>query len=173
MDQLASKRTYDAKLVERLKVHDEEAVNELLEHYGPPLIRYLMSIGIHNYHDAEDLAAEAIYKAMDKLDSYHSGKGGFNTWLFEIAKNRALDFLNKPSNRWHSENVQSLDAMYQIPGNNDRSGDQLSGADQAEKRIIRKVDDEDTWMGSDETNALSTLTLPADDRSLPRKARNR
>lgn len=167
MDKHPSQWT-DAELVDRLRVRDLAAENELLTRYGQKLITHLMSGGFR-YHDAEDLAYEAIYKANDALDSYRTSKGAFSTWLFQIAKNKAADFLKRPQHRWYREKVISLNAMFQTPGEEDRSGDHLDGADLTELHILSDNDAEADDQGGDDGDFTSNLVLPRDRSELPYK----
>jgi RNA polymerase sigma factor (sigma-70 family) len=46
--------------------------------------------------DAEELASDVLLKVSSKIRSFkYDGQGKLTTWIFEIAKNRAIDFLRK------------------------------------------------------------------------------
>jgi len=45
----------------------------------------------------EELADEAIWTAKVKIASYDSKKARLKTWLYSIAKNKALDYLRSPA----------------------------------------------------------------------------
>lgn len=49
------------------------------------LIWHLLKMS-KNLSEAEDVADEAIIKALEELDRYDQSKSQFNTWLFTIAK---------------------------------------------------------------------------------------
>ena len=42
--------------------------------------------------DAEECASDALYSAYKKISSFRLGNAKLTTWIFEIAKNRAIDF---------------------------------------------------------------------------------
>jgi RNA polymerase sigma-70 factor (ECF subfamily) len=42
--------------------------------------------------DAEECASDALYSAYKKFSSFRLSNAKFTTWIFEIAKNRAIDF---------------------------------------------------------------------------------
>lgn len=55
---------------------------------------------------AEELAADVFFVVYKKLKSFHFGsRGKFTTWIFEIAKNRAIDYHRAPKPK-----IQELDA---------------------------------------------------------------
>ena len=54
---------------------------------------------INNAQDKEDVVNEVFYKALLKADSYNPELGAPATWLKRIARNTAIDFVRKASNR--------------------------------------------------------------------------
>ena len=42
--------------------------------------------------DAEECASDALYKAYQKIHLFREGKAKLTTWIYEIAKNGAIDF---------------------------------------------------------------------------------
>jgi RNA polymerase sigma-70 factor (TIGR02960 family) len=51
-----------------------------------------------NYEDAQDLAQETFLRAWHKRESFQ-GNAALRTWLYRIATNACLDFLDKRSDR--------------------------------------------------------------------------
>ena len=48
--------------------------------------------------DAEELASDTLFAVSSHISSFqHGGKAKLTTWIFEIAKNKAIDFHRKPS----------------------------------------------------------------------------
>lgn len=48
-----------------------------------------------NAHDAEEIAADALFKVYKEIATYKPGPAKFTTWVFQIAKNTAIDFVRK------------------------------------------------------------------------------
>lgn len=49
---------------------------------------------LHNEWDAEDAAANAIWKAYENLDSLRD-KGKFRTWILKILRNECVDLMKR------------------------------------------------------------------------------
>ena len=48
--------------------------------------------------DAEELASDTLLAVSSHISTFqHGGKAKLTTWIFEIAKNKAIDFHRKPS----------------------------------------------------------------------------
>jgi RNA polymerase sigma-70 factor (ECF subfamily) len=46
-------------------------------------------------HLAEDLAQDAILKAIENLDKYDAAKGNFKSWLYRLTQNLCFDAIRK------------------------------------------------------------------------------
>jgi RNA polymerase sigma-70 factor, ECF subfamily len=86
-------------LVAGLRRGDAEAQGQLLSLYGEPLVRFLVAICHVDPVEAEDIAVEALYRAIDRIDSFvgrpDAGLHGFRNWLFTIARNLWRDRLRR------------------------------------------------------------------------------
>ncbi len=51
-----------------------------------------------NYEDAQDMTQETFLRAWNKRESFN-GHAALRTWLYRIATNACLDFLEKRNNR--------------------------------------------------------------------------
>ena len=83
----------DATLVARLKDGDEGALGPLISRHRQSL-QYMIYCMVNNLEDAEDLAMETIEEAYFKIDKYVPTYN-FSTWLFNIGKNRTIDFIRR------------------------------------------------------------------------------
>lgn len=84
----------DELLVTRLKNGDQEAQEDLLTKYGTVLLRFIIFVLRADEQEAEDIAVETLYKAIERIDSFEfrqSSPNGFRNWLFQIAKNHFYD----------------------------------------------------------------------------------
>src|SRR3974390_2510670 len=53
-----------------------------------------------NHEDANDLAQEAFIKAYHALKSFKGGSS-FYTWVYRIAVNKTINFLNQRRKKYH------------------------------------------------------------------------
>jgi RNA polymerase sigma-70 factor, ECF subfamily len=81
----------DSELVYRFRSGDESAFDALLERYRSPVFNFVYRL-LGNTADAEDVAQETFVRVYQKMDSYRPEEK-FSTWLFAIARHRALDRL--------------------------------------------------------------------------------
>lgn len=91
----------------RLMDDDQTALDDVLRHYGKPVMDFLvMKHEGMNEHDAEDILAISINKLWDARHSYDESKASLRTWFFQIAHNTALDVYKSG---WAKANEQILD----------------------------------------------------------------
>lgn len=103
----------DDAFVERIRAKDPQALKELVDVYAKRAIGYITAEFPHlQAEDAKDIVADAIYKAMDSLDTYRREKGSFKTWLFRIAHNTAIDFLYKAKGNQILRNTVYLEDLF-------------------------------------------------------------
>lgn len=84
-----------AEFYRRYNSGDDKALTEMIRMYKDGLILYINGI-IKNIHIAEDITEDVFVLLAVKRPKY-SGKSKFKTWLYTIARNRALDNLRKSS----------------------------------------------------------------------------
>ncbi len=95
----------DAALVERARVSDPGAFDELVERYKQRIYGTIYHM-TSNHEDANDLAQETFIRAYKNLHRF-KGDSSFYTWIYRIAVNTTINFLN--SHRRRSKNHLSLD----------------------------------------------------------------
>lgn len=120
---------------------DPKAFGELYLLYVEHVFRYLYS-RIGNVHEAEDITAQTFLAAFESFDRFRQD-GHFASWLFRIARNKAMDHFRQ------QKNTSPISAAVDIPADNDP--------------LIEVIQ-------SEQTEALSKLiqSLPEDDRELLR-----
>jgi RNA polymerase sigma-70 factor, ECF subfamily len=90
----------NAKEVEQLTAArrgDSRQFSELTEPYRRELQVHCYRI-LGSLHEAEDMVQETLVKAWKRLDSYE-GRASFRSWLYKIATNTCLDFLDQKKSR--------------------------------------------------------------------------
>lgn len=87
----------DRSLVERCRVNDEAAFNEVVARYKTKLYNYIYRM-TGSSDDAEDLTQEVFIRMYTSIDSFRS-QSSLNTWLFRIASNLCIDRFRRGKNR--------------------------------------------------------------------------
>src|SRR5262249_9372626 len=77
----------------RLRSGDRAAMAQVVERYHHRLYRYLIRF-VREPAAADDLYQETWLNVVRKIGSF-DGRSKFDTWLFAIAHNQAVDFLRK------------------------------------------------------------------------------
>jgi RNA polymerase sigma-70 factor (ECF subfamily) len=76
---------------------DSQQFSELTEPYRRELQVHCYRI-LGSLHEAEDMVQETMLKAWKRLDSYE-GRASYRSWLYKIATNSCLDFLDQKRSR--------------------------------------------------------------------------
>ena len=76
---------------------DSQVFSELTEPYRRELELHCYRI-LGSLHEAEDMVQETLLKAWKRLDTYE-GRASFRSWLYKIATNSCLDFLDQKKSR--------------------------------------------------------------------------
>ena len=87
----------DLTLVERCRLNDEAAFNEVVARYKTKVYNYLYRM-TGSGDDAEDLTQEVFIRMYTSIDSFRS-QSSLNTWLFRIASNLCIDRFRRGRNR--------------------------------------------------------------------------
>jgi RNA polymerase sigma-70 factor (ECF subfamily) len=88
------KQIGDEALVRRVAQGDEWALSELYDRYS----RAVHATGIRFLGDdslAEELVQDAFTSVWRRADTFESERASFSTWLYRIARNRAVDLDRK------------------------------------------------------------------------------
>jgi RNA polymerase sigma-70 factor (ECF subfamily) len=92
-------------LLQRARAGDAEAFEQLIEPHVGRLYNYLARM-VGDPSDAEDLTQDVILRAHRAIGSFRGG-ATFQTWLYRIATNIAVDALRRRGRR--NARVTSLD----------------------------------------------------------------
>ena len=83
---------FSTELVQRIKNAEPNAFAELYDNYSSMLYGILLHI-VPDEEDAENLLQDCFVKIWGNIESYNEEKGRFATWLINIARNTAIDFV--------------------------------------------------------------------------------
>ncbi|HIR53443.1 MAG TPA: RNA polymerase sigma factor [Candidatus Onthovicinus excrementipullorum] len=92
---------------------DDEGLAEIVRLYKDRLILFINTY-VHDFSAAEDLCEDVFFTLIVKRPHYR-GKSAFQTWLFAIARNKALDHLKKQSRHPTAEVKASAAATAESP----------------------------------------------------------
>jgi len=76
--------------------------------YAQPVFRYLYS-RMGNVPEAEDAAAQTFLAALERFPKYRHD-GYFASWLFSIARNKAMDYFRKQRKEASLEDAERIPA---------------------------------------------------------------
>lgn len=77
-------------LVERLKNRDATALDYLYDHYADALYGIIYRTTLHK-EIAEETLHDVFVKIWEQINHYDSSKGTLFTWMYRIARNKAID----------------------------------------------------------------------------------
>lgn len=100
--------TTDWKLVEQVKAGDDAAFGALMERYKSPILNFVFRI-IGDAAEVEDVAQDVFVRAYRSMRKppFRQTTAAFSTWLFQVARNAALDRIRHRKRR----RAESLAAM--------------------------------------------------------------
>src|SRR4026209_350561 len=85
----------EAELIARCQRGGAEACDALFDKYYAVVARFVFQLsGDFSHEDTEEICQETFLALVRNLASFH-GKSSFQTWLWRVAANKALDFRGK------------------------------------------------------------------------------
>lgn len=100
----------EAQLLEELKseTHKNEAFKELLKLYKERLYWHIRNI-VKSHDNADDVLQNTFIKVYKNINNF-KGDSKIFSWMYRIATNEAITFINKEAKRLHinNEEVQQL-----------------------------------------------------------------
>lgn len=82
----------EAELVAALRTRSQKAYSVLYDNYAPTLLGIICKV-VKNNDDAENLLQDTFVKVWRNIEHYDASKGRLFTWLLNIARNTAINFL--------------------------------------------------------------------------------
>ena len=71
---------------------DLKAFESLIQRFQKPVFKFLLGVGVHK-DQVEDLAQDVFLAVYRHLGSFDESKSQLATWIFSIAKNKAINSL--------------------------------------------------------------------------------
>ena len=85
-------------LIRRIIQRDEKALGALYDRYAKLLFSFILSV-VKKQEEAEDVLQELFVQIWEKASSFDVNRGNVYTWLFTLARNRAIDRLRSKQHR--------------------------------------------------------------------------
>jgi RNA polymerase sigma factor (sigma-70 family) len=85
-------------LLNLLRQQSEAGFDYLYQHYSGALFSIVKAIVV-NEQAAEDVLQEVFIRIFRKIDQYQEDKSRLYTWMAQIARHAAIDWLRKEGNR--------------------------------------------------------------------------
>lgn len=83
-------RRTDARLAERIRSGDSEALGELYDRYAATALATAMRV-VRARDEAEDVVHDAFVAVWRKIDRFDAERGSLRAWLMTVVRNRAID----------------------------------------------------------------------------------
>ena len=132
-------------LIARLKAQDREAFAYLYDHYSAALYGVVLRI-VKKEDIAQEVMQDAFMKIWHNFSQYDAGKSRLFTWMFNVARNLAIDKLRSKEIKQElktdavSDNVHSIERQYYNQQPTDTIGlDKLLNHLQEEQQLIIKL----------------------------------
>lgn len=152
----------DLAVVARVRAGDAGAWAELVDRYGGRIHAMLLHLADGDGDLAAEFTQEAFARAWERLDQF-AGGSSFYTWLYRLARNRALDLLARK--RPQAADLEPLGAAASDPA----PGDAVAGAElrAAVQRALTELPAEQRellllreWEGLDYERIATLLGVP-------------
>lgn len=131
ISQLSPSAQEDLELVKRVQRGDESAFKQIMNRYEKAIYFNILKT-VKDVEEAEDLTSITFQKIFANIKSFKP-EYAFSTWLFNIAKNTAIDFLRKKQ-----LDTKSIDVTNDEEGN--ESGEVINVKDteaNPEEKIVK------------------------------------
>lgn len=102
-------------VIERFKLHDPDALQYIMDNYGTSVLNLVKRILIStcSKEDQEECASDVFIAAWNRIEEYEDCKGTFKTWLYMLAKYKALDYRRQKLGRHQTSDLyaDAVDAL--------------------------------------------------------------
>lgn len=106
------KTTYsEEELIVLLKEKNENGFHYLYDHYSGALYGIVLRI-VQSKEYAEEVIQDVFVKIWNSIHQYDASKGRFYTWIINIARNTAIDYLKSKGFQNELKNQSLPDFVY-------------------------------------------------------------
>jgi RNA polymerase sigma-70 factor (ECF subfamily) len=101
----------EEQLIVLLKEKNENGFHYLYDHYSGALYGVILRI-VQSKDYTEEIIQDVFVKIWNSIQQYDSSKGRFYTWMINIARNTAIDYLKSKSFQNELKNQSLPDFVY-------------------------------------------------------------
>ena len=87
---MTDERDVDARLAERIRAGQAEALGELYDRHASTALATALRV-VGSREEAEDVVHEAFVAVWRKIDRFDAERGALRAWLMTVVRNRAID----------------------------------------------------------------------------------
>lgn len=87
---MSDDRRVDARLADRIRSGDTEALGELYDRYASMAVATAIRV-VGGRDEAEDVVHDAFVAVWRKIDRFDASRGSLRGWLMTVVRNRAID----------------------------------------------------------------------------------
>ena len=113
-------------LIVLLKKRNEAAFNYLYGHYNGALYGVVLRI-VSSKEYTEEVIQDVFVKIWNGVGKYDESKGRLYTWMINIARNTAIDYLKSKSFQNQLKNHSVSDFVYNLKSGGDANGSDYIG----------------------------------------------
>ncbi|WP_223810848.1 RNA polymerase sigma factor, partial [Paenimyroides baculatum] len=121
-------------LIVLLKKRNEAAFNYLYGHYNGALYGVVLRI-VSSKEYTEEVIQDVFVKIWNGVGKYDESKGRLYTWMINIARNTAIDYLKSKSFQNQLKNHSVSDFVYNLKSSGDANGSDYIGFGKVLERL--------------------------------------
>ncbi len=110
---LATIKYTEEELISLVKGGDQSAFAYLYDNYSKALYGVIYTV-VGNAEEAEDILQTVFLKIWDNFQMYDKSKGRLYTWMLNIARNAAIDYIRSKQNKINLKNLTSDNIVNEI-----------------------------------------------------------
>jgi RNA polymerase sigma-70 factor (ECF subfamily) len=99
----------EREVIQRVLGGDTESFRLVVERYAGAVTRMIRNV-TDDRHTCEDLAQEVFLTAYARLRTFDPARSRFSTWLFTIARNKAVNAVRRKKPRYMADPPEPADA---------------------------------------------------------------
>lgn len=103
----------EEELVALIKKGDEQAFSVLYDNYSRALLGVVKKI-VPDDVISEDVLQEVFVKVWNNRLTYDASKGRLYTWMLNIARNSAIDYVRSKQNRFDEKIQRGENTVYEV-----------------------------------------------------------